>query len=88
MINSTNWGQALNISLKSGWSDDKVSENLSGVVEALDQLSTIFVPEVSESFLLGSNVELYGARPIDALSYGKTEEVFEAIAVQKELMCS
>ncbi len=83
MIDSANWAQALTISLKAGWTDEKVSEQLSDLVEVLDELNELFLPAVSESFLFGNNSAL-GARPIDVLWYGQKEQVLEAVAVQRE----
>lgn len=84
-INSKNWALALNTSLEAGWTYEKIVEALSLVVESLDALTTKLQPEIAKSFLLGYNVHLYGARPIDALWGGKKSEVFECIEVKLDL---
>lgn len=83
MTNSTNWASALQLALKSGWSDEEIAERLHELVLVLDTLAEIYLESVYENYLLGSNSFLARARPLDLVRSGSYEEVLEAIEAEK-----
>lgn len=49
-----------------------------------DSLTLDYLPQVALAWLLGNNAHLGGTRPLDAVWYAKTTEVYSALMAQRE----